>query len=81
MLNKFKRKRKRSRGNLPEGREAPPRRCLYPLRFRFRFRLNLLDIRKFAQRPALADSLFACLTAAQTPFNGRLAPLMAIDGR
>ena len=41
--HKFKRKRKqkRKRGSLREGREAPPRRCPHPLRFCFRFRLNL----------------------------------------
>ena len=40
---KFKRKRKqkRKRGSLREGREAPPRRCPPPLRFCFRFCLNL----------------------------------------
>ena len=32
---KLKRKRKQKRGNLREGREAPPRRCLHPFCFRF----------------------------------------------
>ena len=36
---------KRKRGNLREGREAPPRRCLPPLRFWFRFRFDLRLIR------------------------------------
>ena len=33
-------KRKRQRGNLRRGREAPPRRCLHPLSFSFHFILN-----------------------------------------
>ena len=37
---KFKAKTKRNRGNLREGREAPPRRSLHPLRFCFRFNLH-----------------------------------------
>ena len=38
---KQKRMRKRKRGNLRGGREAPPRRLLPPLRFRIRFCFNL----------------------------------------
>ena len=37
---KLKRKQKRNRGNLREGREAPPRRSLHPLRFCLRFNLR-----------------------------------------
>ena len=37
---KQKRKQKHNRGNLREGREAPPRRLLHPLHFCFRFNLR-----------------------------------------
>ena len=47
---KRKQKRKRKQGNLHEGREAPPRRCLHPLRFCFRFRFCLLKFVLFLTR-------------------------------
>ena len=59
------------RGNLREGREVPLRGCLHPLRFSFRFRLNLFIIRKLAHHPGLTHQSAPKLRRQQRFFSSQ----------